>query len=153
MMPTPPGASTETAPSSPAGDPAPNKPAAPARSLRPWGAVVLLLFVLTSAIGGSLALESSYLIVTLASHIGLALVTLGLAGYASMVVARSYRGLARASSGLASLSALAATVAGTVYLLGGQGAIALGVMEVFAVLGMIMAFLMIAFGGASDRRA
>ena len=123
------------------------------RSLRPWGGVILVLFVLTSTVGGSLALESSYLIVTLASHIGLALVTLGVAGYASMFIGRSYKPFPRATSGLASFSALVATIAGTVFLVEGQSDIALGVMEGFALLGIIMAILMIAVGGPSGKRA
>lgn len=122
-------------------------------SLRVWGVLVLLFFVLTSAVGGSLALESSYLIVTLASHIGLALVTLGISGYATSFVGRSYRAVPRASAGLSALAALGATIAGTVYLVGGQSNGALVAMEGLALLGILFALLMIAFGGSNGKRA
>ena len=68
-------------------------------SLRYWGVLVFVMFLLTSAVGGSLALESSYLPISLASHIGLALVTLGVAGYTASFVGRTYRPLPRASAG------------------------------------------------------
>jgi hypothetical protein len=120
-------------------------------SLRYWGVLVLVFFLLTSAVGGSLALESSYLLVTIASHIGLALVTLGLAGYATSFVGRSYRAMPRAFAGLGALSALAATIAGTIFLVGGQTAVTLYAMEGFAGIGIVAALLMIVFGGPSGR--
>jgi hypothetical protein len=110
------------------------------------------MFLLTSAVGGSLALESSYLLVTLASHIGLAVVTLGMAGYAASIGRRYYGPRARVSSGLAAFAALGATVAGTVFLLGGQGAVTLYVMEGFAGLGLVAAIVMIIVGGPTARR-
>lgn len=127
-------------------------PAAPTPSLRAWGVVVLVLFLLSSVVGGSLASESSYLVVTLAGHIGLALVTLGVAGYATSFVGRSYRATPRASAALGAASALGATIAGTVFLLGGQSNAALYAMEALAVLGIVAAVLMIVFGGTAGRR-
>jgi hypothetical protein len=124
-----------------------------ARSLRLFGVVVFVMFLLTSAIGGSLALESSYLAVTLASHIGLALITLGIAGYATSVVGRSYRAPARASAGVAALAALGATIAGTVFLLDGSSNSALYAMEGLAVVGILAAIVMIVAGGSSGLRA
>jgi hypothetical protein len=126
--------------------------AADGRSLRVWGVVVLVLFLLTSAVGGSLALESSYLPATLASHIGLALITLGIAGYATSFVGRAYRAVPRASAGIAALSALGATIAGTIFLLGGESNSALYAMEGFAGLGILAAIVMIVVGGASGKR-
>jgi len=123
------------------------------RSLRVFGVLVLVMFLLTSAVGGSLALESSYLAVTLASHIGLALVTLGVAGYATSSVGRSYRAFPRASAGLAALAALGATIAGTVFLLGGQSNSSLYAMEGLAVVGIHAAIAMIVVGGPSGKRA
>ncbi len=120
-------------------------------SLRTLGVLVLLLFLLTSAVGGSLALESSYLALTLASHIGLALVTLAIAGYATSRVGRHYRTLPRAFSGLAAFSALGATIAGTVFLLGGRPDAALYGMEGLAILGIVSALVMIVAGGTSGR--
>jgi hypothetical protein len=122
------------------------------RSLRYWGVLVLVLFFLTSAVGGSLALEGSYLVVTLASHIGLALVTMGLAGYATRVVGRDYTVGARASAGVASLAALGATIAGTVFLVEGQSNSALYAMEGLALLGLLAAVLMIILGGPTGVR-
>ena len=122
------------------------------RSLRGWGILVLVFFLLSSAVGGSLALESSYLLVTLASHIGLALVTLGLAGYATSFVGRPYKPMPRGLAGLSALSALGATIAGTIFLAGGQGAAALYAMEGFAGIGILAALLMIVFGGPSGKR-
>jgi hypothetical protein len=121
-------------------------------SLRAWGVLVLVFFLLTSAVGGSLGLESSYLVVTLASHIGLAAVTLGLAGYATSFVGRSYKALPRGSAGLSALSALGATIAGTVFLVGGQGPAALYAMEGFAGVGILAGLLMIVAGGPSGER-
>jgi hypothetical protein len=121
-------------------------------SLRTWGVLVFVMFVLTSAVGGSLALESSYLAVTLASHIGLALVTLGIAGYATSFVGRGYRAVPRASAGVAALAALGATVAGTVFLLNGKSNSALYGMEALAVVGILAAVVMMVVGGSSGRR-
>lgn len=121
------------------------------RSLRSWGVLVLAMFLLTSAVGGSLASESSYLAVTLASHIGLALVTLGIAGYATSFVGRSYRALPRASAGVAALAALGATIAGTIFLLDGQGNPALYAMEGLAVVGIVASLAMIVVGGPAGK--
>ena len=120
--------------------------------MRGWGILVFVFFLLSSAVGGSLALESSYLLVTLASHIGLALVTLGLAGYATSFVGRSYKSMPRAFAGLAALAALGATIAGTIFLVGGQSASALYAMEGLAGIGILAALLMIVFGGQSGKR-
>ncbi len=122
-------------------------------SLRVWGVLLLVMFLLTSAVGGSLALESSYLLVTLASHIGLAVVTLGLAGYGGAILGRRYKPLPRAFVGLAALSALVATIAGTIFYLGGQSNMALYAMEGFAGLGILASLLLIVFGGESGERA
>ncbi len=119
-------------------------------SLRVWGARVLVMFLLTSAVGGSLALESGYLPVTLAGHIGLALVTLGVAGYAFSSVGRHYPPLPRASAGLAAIAALGATIAGTAFLLDGSNS-ALYAMEGFAVVGILAAIVMMVVGGSSGR--
>jgi hypothetical protein len=123
-----------------------------AGSLRAWGVLEFVMFILTSAVGGSLALESSYLPVTLASHIGLALVTLGIAAYATSYVGRSYRALPRAFAGIGALAALGATAAGTIFLLDGQGNPALYAMEGFAVLGIVAAIVMMVIGGTSGKR-
>ena len=120
-------------------------------SLRVWGILLLLMFILTSAVGGSLALESSYLIVTLSSHIGLALLTVGLAGYVSGVVSRPYKSRARASARLAGISAGFAAIAGAVFLWLGSSDLALYAMEGFAILGIVASLLMIAFGARSER--
>jgi hypothetical protein len=121
-------------------------------SLRWWGVLAFVMFILTSTVGGSLALESSYLPVTLASHIGLALVTVAIAGYATSFVGRSYRPLPRAAAGLAALSALGGTVAGTIFLVRGGGTAPLEAMEGFAVLGILAALVMIVVGGESGKR-
>jgi cation transport ATPase len=121
-------------------------------SLRFWGILVFVFFVLASAVGGSLAAESSYLSVTLASHIGLAIVTLGLAGYATSFVGRSYKALPRGFAGLSALSALGATIAGTIFLVGGSSNGALYAMEAFAGLGLLASLLMIVLGGEGGRR-
>lgn len=125
---------------------------APGGSLRRWGALILVLFLLTSAVGGSLAMESSYLLVTLASHIGLAVVTMALAGYATGVVGRSYRPLPRALSALAALCALGATIAGTVFLVHGEQSAPLMAMEGLALAGIVLSVLLIAFGGDSGKQ-
>jgi hypothetical protein len=116
------------------------------RSLRAWGAIAFVLFLLTSAVGGSLGLESSYLLITLASHIGLALVTLGVTGYVASTMRRTYPGSSRAPSGLAAFAALGGTLAGTAYLLWGQSNFALYAMEAFAVLGILASLVMIVIG-------
>ena len=123
------------------------------RSLRGWAILVLVLFLLTAAVGGSLALESSYLPITLASHIGLALVTLGAGVYGAAVLARPYRAPAKASIGLAALSALGATIAGILFLLAGQSNAALYAMEGWAVLGILGSVLAIVLGGESGKKS
>jgi hypothetical protein len=130
-----------------------SKPTTAGSGLRRWGILLLVLFFLTSAVGGSLALESSYLLITLASHIGLALVTLAVAAYATSTASREYRTLPRASAGLVTLSALGGTIAGTVFLLYGQNSSALDVMEGFALVGILTAIVMIVSGGPSGRKA
>jgi len=122
------------------------------QSLRFWGGLLFVMFLLTSAVGGSLALESSYLAVTLASHIGLALVTLGIGGYAASRLSRAYKPLPRVSCGLAAVSALVATIAGTIFLLEGQSNWSLYLMEGFASLGIIASVLLIVSGGSSGLR-
>ncbi len=136
------------------GSPAPSSSPAPGpwALLRTWGILVFVFFLLTSAVGGSLASESSYLALTLASHIGLALVTLGLAGFAASRLGRRYRPVPRAASGLGALAALGATVSGTVFLVGGQSNAALYCMVGFAVVGLVASLLMIVFGGPSGQR-
>lgn len=121
--------------------------------LRYWGVLVFVMFLLTSAVGGSLALEGSYLLVTLVSHIGLAVVTLIVAGFASSFVGRFYQPLPRAAAGIAALAALGATLAGTAYLLSGNGVYPLDAMEGFAVIGLVAAIVMTAVGGPSGKRA
>ena len=138
---------TGAPPSTPVAGPA---PILKGRSLRGFGVLVLVMFLLTSAVGGSLALESSYLIVTLVSHIGLALVTLGIAGYTASVVGRRYPPMPRAFCGLAALSALVGTLAGTVFLVGGMNPVALDVMEAFAVLGIVASIGMIVVGAPAS---
>jgi len=128
---------------------APIRDHAAIHSLRYWGALVFVLFFLTSAVGGSLALESSYLLVTLVSHIGLALVTLAAAGYAIRVGARDYSVVPRASAGIASLAALGATIAGAVFYFGGQSNPALYAMEGLGLVGLLAALVMIVLGGPS----
>jgi hypothetical protein len=125
---------------------------APGPSLRTWGILVLVFFVLTSAVGGSLASESSYLAVTLASHIGLAVVTLGLAAYGASFLGRYYKAIPRGFAGLSALSALGATIAGTIFLVRGQNPIALYSMEGFAVLGILACLLLIVFAGEPGKR-
>jgi hypothetical protein len=122
-------------------------------SLRGWGVILLVMFLLTSAVGGSLALESSYVLATLVSHIGLALITLGLSGYGAAVLGRKYKALPQAFAGLAALSALIATIAGTIFYFGGQSNPALYAMEGFAGLGILASLLLIVFGGESRKRA
>ncbi len=97
-------------------------------------------------------MESSYLPLTLASHIGLALVTLGIAGYSTSFVGRHYRPGPRASAGLAALAALGATISGAVFLLGGQSNGALYAMEGLAAVGILAAIGMILAGGPSGKR-
>ncbi len=124
-----------------------------ALSLRALGVLILVMFALTSAVGGSLAAESSYLAVTLASHIGLALGTVGVCLYASAVASRPYRVRTRAFVRIAGLCAGGATLAGTYFLLFGPSDIALAAMSGFALLGMVASALIIVFGGASAREA
>jgi len=124
-----------------------------ARSLRFWGVLLLVMFILTSAVGGSLALESTYLVVTLASHVGLALVTVGIAGYATSSVGRSYRAVPRGFAGLAALAALGATIAGAVFLLGGGSSSALDAMEGLAGLGILSSLVLIVTGGETGKLA
>ena len=121
-------------------------------SLRILGIAVLGMFLLTSVVGGSLALESSYLPLTLGSHIGLAIVTLGIAGYATSLSGRYYRTLPRVFAAIAAFAARGATIAGTVFLLGGQTDAALYAMEGLALLGIFAALVIVVVGGPSAKR-
>jgi hypothetical protein len=133
--------------------PSTSVPVSKYRTLRFWGVLLLVMFVLTSAVGGSLAAESSYLAVTLASHIGLALVTLGIGGYAASRVGPTYPRTPRAFAGLAALSALGATLAGTTFLLGGMSNAALYAMVGFALLGILASLVLIVLGGPPPKIA
>ncbi len=121
-------------------------------TLRRWGVLVIVMFVLTSVVGGSLAAESSYLLITLASHIGLALVTLGVSAFGAAFVARPYSSSSKAGAGLAALAALGGVIAGTIFLTDGQSNAALYAMEGFAGLGVLAGILMVVLGGASRMR-
>jgi hypothetical protein len=123
------------------------------RSLRIWGVILLVMFLVTSTLGATLAAESSYLIGALAGHIGLAVLTLAIGGYTASMVGPKYKPLPRAFAGLGALSALIAVIAGTIFLTGGQSNSALYAMEGFAVIGIVASLLMIVFGGSSGLRA
>jgi hypothetical protein len=86
-----------------------------------------------------LTLENSYLPLTLASHLGLALVTLGIAGYATVITGRRHQTFSKAAAGIAADAALGATIAGAVFLQGGASNVALYAMEAFAVAGILAA--------------
>jgi hypothetical protein len=60
--------------------------------------------------------------------------------------------LPRASAGIAALAALGATIAGTIFLLDGQGTGALYAMEGLAGLGILASIVMIVVGGDSGRQ-
>lgn len=135
--------------SSAPGTPPPPPVAGRSRSLRFWGVLIFVFFFLTSAVGGSLALESSYLPITLASHIGLALVTLAIAGYATSYVGRLYKAFPRALAALSALAALGATIAGTAFLVGGQSNGALYAMEALGGIGILLGLILIIVGGPS----
>lgn len=122
-----------------------------AGSLRLWGILILVSFVVTSVVGGSLTSESSYLPLMLGAHIGLALLTLGLSSYATSIIGRRYKSLPRVGAALSAAAALGATIGGTVFLLGGQSNGPLYAMEGFAVVGIAAALVMIVLGGPAGR--
>jgi hypothetical protein len=111
-----------------------------------------VFFLLTSAVGASLASEGTQLAVTLASHIGLALVTLVLAGYGAGMLSSAYRTVPQVAARLAALSALVGVLAGSVFYVTNSLA-ALYLMEGFGSLGILCGLLMIVFGGPSGRKA
>lgn len=122
-------------------------------SLRVLGVLILVMFVLTSVIGGALAGGSSYSTLDLGSHIVLALVTISLCSYGSAVVSRAYGTYPRLFVRLAGLSAGVATLAGAVFLLFGESDVALYAMSGFALVGMVASVLVIALGAAPGSRA
>jgi len=139
-------ATPQAAPSTPAATPS-------VPSLRIRGIGVFVGFIVVSLLGNSLALESGgYGLGYLAGHIVVALLLVAFTGHSAVLASRSYRGLSQAVSTLTLVAAIGATIAGTVFLLGGQSNGALYGMEGLAVLGLLGAILMIVWGGAGSLR-
>jgi len=137
----------------PQAPPAAPAPAPRGPSLRVRGVAVFVGFIVVSLLGNSLAFESGgYNVAYLAAHIGVALLLVAFSGHAAVLAARSYRGVSQAVAALTLLAAIGATIAGTVFLLGGQRNGPLYAMEGLAVLGLLGAILMIVWGGAGSLR-
>ena len=113
--------------------------------MRAVGMLVVLLALAT--VGGTLALEgSSYVLGYLALHIVLAILLVGFSAHVFMATLRLSNTPARASAGLALLSALGATVGGSIFLFVGGNPIALDAMEGLTGVALLGIVLLILFG-------
>jgi hypothetical protein len=121
-------------------------PAARRWSLRLLAIPLFVLIILESFVGSDLALESSYSTAVLALHILLALMLVGLSGRA-LYVSLAYPTMGpRVIAALNLVASLAATAAGTVFLLENQDPTALHVMEGAAVLIVVFSLVFLAWG-------
>ena len=112
--------------------------------IRALGMLVLLLVIAT--VGGSLALESSYVLAYLALHVGLAVLLVGFSAHVLIAAFRSAKTPAKAGALIAFLCALGATIAGTFFLFGGGSDLALDFMEGLTVVGVIGIILILVWG-------
>ncbi len=121
------------------------------RSLQAIGILLLALVVAGGLAGSALMAQDPFSAATLAVHIALALSMVGV----SMLALRLARGLqgwrptAAAAVGL--LSAVGATLAGAVFLLGGEALAALHWMEGFTGAIIVASVLLLAWGAARPR--
>lgn len=118
------------------------------QNLRVRGLVILILVLIEILLGNQLAVAGSpYPLAYLAGHIALALIVSGFAAHA-FLIARRWPGTAiRVASGLTFLAAVAATLGGTWFLVGGMTNPALYTMEGSGGLAFLGSILIIVFGG------
>jgi hypothetical protein len=137
-------------------NPAPSNvaPAAPqkkSQSLRVHAVVLLVLVIIESAVGGSLALEgSTYSLGYLGGHIGLAVLLVLLSAWVLVLARRVAAPLAQIAAGITLLACIGATIAGTVFLTAGQSNGALDAMEGFAGVAVLTSLILIVVGSVRD---
>jgi len=115
-------------------------------SLRIRAVGMLVLLLLVAVLGGELAGESSYTWPYLAAHIVLAVLLIGFSAHVFMAAIRGAKAPAKVGAGVAFVSAVGATISGTVFLLGGSNPIALDGMEGLAIVAVVGILLILIWG-------
>jgi hypothetical protein len=108
---------------------------------------MLVLLIVEGALGGQLAIEGSpYPVGYLAAHIVLAILLVGFTGHAFRLALRLPKGSLKVAAAITFLTTLGATLAGTVFLLGGQATSAFDAMEGLFGVALIGAILLLVLG-------
>lgn len=130
-----------------------DRPDRPRRNhaLQLFGVVLLALVIGEGLAGSALMTQKPFSAGSLALHIVLALVMVGLSLRAFRVALRLRGWRPLVASGLALLSALGATVAGAAFLLGGETWAALHWMEGLTAVLIVAAVLLVVWGAAVKR--
>ncbi len=117
------------------------------QTLRILALPLLILVIVESAVGGSLALEgSTYSMGYLTGHVGLAALLVLLSAWALIVSLRLSSRPAQVAAGITLLACLGATIAGTLFLIGGQSVAALEGMEGSAGLALLSTIFLFVWG-------
>lgn len=125
-------------------------PAPRDRRLRVRAIPILVLVFAEILVGNELALAGSpYPVGWLAAHVVLALLLIGFTGHALRIAVRLPSTPARVAAGLTFLSALGATIAGTVFLVAGQANSALYAMEGLAGIAILADLLLLVWGSVA----
>ncbi len=120
------------------------------RTLRIRAIPISVLVIVESVLGDPLARAGSpYPLGYLAAHIGLALLLVAFAAHAFVISIRLPSWPARVAACVTFLCALGATIDGTVFLLGGQSRSSLYGMEALAVVALLGAILLFAWGSVA----
>jgi hypothetical protein len=127
--------------------PRPIAPAVPSVRIRAFS--IFVLVILEALVGNTLAFESSYSVAVLAAHIALALVIVAVSAHVVWVAVRYYRVPARVAALFTLVSAVGATIGGTVFLLAGSNVAGLDAMEGFSGVAILGAILLLVWGGRS----
>lgn len=121
------------------------------RTLQAIGILLLALVVLGGLAGSALMSQDPFSAVTLALHIVLALAMVGVSMLALRLAQRLQGWRPAAAAALALLSTLGATLAGAVFLLGGEALAALHWMEGFTGGIIVAGVLLLAWGAARPK--
>ena len=116
-------------------------------ALRMRAVPMLVLLVVEGVLGGQLAIVGSpYPIGYLAAHIVLAVLLVGFTGHAFQLALRLPKGSLKVAAAVTFLTTLGATVAGTVFLLGGGATSAFDAMEGLFGVALVGAILLLVLG-------
>lgn len=123
------------------------------KTLRILAIPIFILLLIDSLLGNSLMYSPEgqpFPLSILTIHIGVALLLVGVTGLAFVISLRLPGWRLRVAAGLSSVSTMVATLAGTVFLLGGESPTALAWMEAFAAIAFIGDILLFVWGSLAS---